>query len=290
MGMNFAETAATETAAPRLPDALRLGPVELTVADVDRSVAWYQSALGLRVHRHEPSLAELGDGTETTLVLVEDPQARPAGRHAGLYHYALLYPSREELARAALRLAATQTPIQGASDHRTHEAIYLPDADGNGIELAADRPREEWPADLGYAGGPAPLDFDALLATVEGESPTAHVGEGLRMGHLHLHVGDIEQGLAFYRDVLGFEVQANLGSAAFVSAGGYHHHLGFNVWQGRGVGPAPAHTAGLRRWTVQLPTAEAVARVAERVSGAEPVDGGFVVRDPWGIAVAFVVR
>src|SRR3954447_20033986 len=191
MSMNFTETASSETTAPRLPDALRLGAVELTVADVDRSVAWYQSALGLRVHRHEPALAELGDGSETVLVLVEDPQARPAGRHAGLYHYALLYPTREELARAALRLAATQTPIQGASDHRTHEAIYLPDPDGNGIELAWDRPREAWPAGLGYDGGPAPLDFGALLATVAGEQPPAHVGPGLRMGHLHLHVGDI---------------------------------------------------------------------------------------------------
>src|SRR3954447_24380700 len=204
MSMNFTETASSETTAPRLPDALRLGAVELTVADVDRSVAWYQSALGLRVHRQEPALAELGDGTETVLVLVEDPQARPAGRHARLYHYALLYPTREELARAALRLAATQTPIEGASDHRTHEAIYLPDPDGNGIELAADRAREHWPADLGYPGGPAPLDFESLLGAVAGEEPRPHAGEGLRMGHVHLHVGDIDRALGFYRDVLGF--------------------------------------------------------------------------------------
>src|SRR5919201_1854068 len=128
--------------------------------------------------------------------------SRPAGRHAGLYHYALLYPGRAELARAALRLAATRTPIEGASDHRTHEAIYLPDPDGNGIELAADRPREEWPERLGYDRGPAPLDLDDLLATVAGEEPAPQVGSGLRMGHLHLNVGDIDAGLAFYRDVL----------------------------------------------------------------------------------------
>jgi hypothetical protein len=108
------------------------------------------------------------------------------------------------------------------------------------------------------------------------------------MGHLHLHVGDIEAGLAFYRDVLGFEVQANLGSAAFVSAGGYHHHLGFNVWRGRGVGPAPEHTVGLRSWTVQLPTDEDVAAVRARVSDAVDVPGGFLVRDPWQNAVQFV--
>jgi catechol 2,3-dioxygenase len=277
--------------AAALPPALRLGAVHLTVADLDRAVAWYQRSLGLRVHRHDPTEAELGDGTETVLVLHEDAQAGPPGRTAGLYHYALLYPSREELARAALRLAATRTPIQGASDHRTHEAIYLPDADGNGIELAADRPREEWPAGLGYDGGPAPLDLDALLGTVAQAPPPAHVGEGLRMGHMHLHVGDIERGLGFYRDVLGFEEQANLGSAAFVSAGGYHHHLGFNVWNGRGVGPAPEHSTGLRRWTVRLGSGEEVAAVRERAQAAgiavEDEDGGFVVRDPWQTAVEF---
>src|SRR5215211_359285 len=151
-----------------LPATLRLGAVHLTVRDLDRAVAWYQRSLGLRVHRHEADVAELGDGTETTVVLHEDPQALPAGRHAGLYHYALLYPSREELARAVVRLAATRTPIDGASDHRTHEAIYLPDADGNGIELAWDRDRDEWPVGLGYDGGPAPLDLDGLVDTVAG--------------------------------------------------------------------------------------------------------------------------
>jgi catechol 2,3-dioxygenase len=282
----------TTTAAAALPATLRLGAVHLTVADVDRSIAWYRRALGLRVHRHDVGEADLGDGAETLVVLHEDARARPAGRHAGLYHYALLHPSREELARAAVRLAATQTPIQGASDHGTHEAIYLPDVDGNGIELAADRPRGDWPAGLGYGRGPAPLDLDSLLATVAGEPPSAHVGEGLRMGHLHLHVGDIDDGLAFYRDVLGFELQANLGSAAFVSAGGYHHHLGLNVWNGRGVGPAPAHTVGLRHWTVRLPTAADVAAVRARAEAAgvavEPVDGGFRTRDPWHTAVELV--
>jgi catechol 2,3-dioxygenase len=274
-----------------LPDALRVGPVHLAVTDLDRSIGFYQDAIGLKVHRREDGVAALGAGGEDLLVLHEEPGARPAGRHAGLYHYALLYPTREELARAAVRLAVTQTPIQGASDHRTHEAIYLPDADGNGIELAWDRERDRWPSDLGYARGPAPLDFDSLLATVADEEPSAQVGEGLRMGHLHLHVGDVDEGLAFYRDVLGFEEQANLGTAAFVSAGGYHHHLGFNVWNGRGAGPAPEHTAGLRHWTVQLPDVADVRARAEAAGHAtEPIAGGFIVRDPWQTAVAFVER
>jgi catechol 2,3-dioxygenase len=278
-------------AAAVLPAALRLGPVELTVAALARSIAWYEQALGLRVHAVEGGRAELGDGTETVLVLREDLQARPAGRHAGLFHYALLYPSREELARASVRLAATGTHVQGASDHRTHEAIYLADPDGNGIELAADRPRDAWPAGLGYDGGPAPLDFDSLLATVRGEAPATHVGEGLLVGHLHLHVGDIDRALAFYGNVLGFELQANLGSAAFLSAGGYHHHLGLNVWNGRGVKPAPEHTAGLHHWTVQLPTTAELDAVRTRVEAAgtsvEDFGRGFIARDPWEIALQF---
>ena len=279
------------TAAPTLPAALRLGAAHLSVRDLDRASEWYERALGLRLHSRDGSRAELGDGGETVVVLDEDPAAIPAGRHAGLYHYALLYPSRAALGRAAVRLIATQTPIQGASDHGTHEAIYLPDADGNGIELAADRPRGQWPQGLGYSGGPAPLDFDSLLTTVRGEESRPQVDEGLRMGHLHLHVGDIDEALAFYRDLLGFEEQANLGTAAFVSAGGYHHHLGLNVWKGRGVGPAPEHAVGLRHWTVELPTAADLAQVRARLEAAGvPVmdrPGGFLVRDPWGTALVF---
>jgi catechol 2,3-dioxygenase len=278
---------------PVLPGALRLGPVHLTVRDLDRSVDWYQRALGLRVHERDDGTAFLGDGVEASVVLHEDLQARPAGRHAGLYHYALLYPSRQELARAALRVSASRAPIQGASDHGTHEAIYLPDPDGNGIELAADRPREQWPTpeEEFSRGGPLPLDLESLLQTVAGEQPSGSVGEGLRVGHLHLHVGDVEQGLAFYRDVLGFEVWAQLPTAAFVSAGGYHHHLAFNTWRGRGVGPAPDHTVGLREWTIGLPAAGDVEAVRARLTAAGiPTDGsadGFAVRDPWGITVRF---
>jgi catechol 2,3-dioxygenase len=280
--------------APVLPATLELGPVHVVVRDLDRSIAWYDAALGLTLQDRTPTTAELGDGYTPSVILHEDPHARPAGRHSGLYHYALLYPSREELARAAVRLAAARTPVQGASDHGTHEAIYLPDADGNGIELAADRPREVWPSfEEEFArGGPAPLDLDDLLTTIEGETPTPTVGEGLKVGHVHLHVGSVADGLTFYRDLLGFEEQANLGSAAFVSAGGYHHHLGFNVWRGEGAPPVPEHVAGLDHWTVRLDDGAAVAAVRERVEAAglpleAETDGGFTVRDPWRIAVRF---
>jgi catechol 2,3-dioxygenase len=234
-------------------------------------------------------VAVMGAGEEDLLVLHEEPSARRAGRHAGLYHYALLFPSREELTHAALRLAATKTPIQGASDHGTHEAIYLPDPDGNGIELAADRPREAWPRPLDYAGGPHPLDLDDLLATVTVEEPRGKAGPGLVVGHIHLHVGDLERGLAFYRDVLGFELMTFMpGAAAFVSAGGYHHHLGFNIWRGEGVPPVPQGRVGLRHWTVVLDDPEEIEAVRKRVRVAgikvEDKGEGFLVRDPWDIA------
>ena len=136
MAMTLIDTPDAPSAAGTLPTGLALGPVDLTVADLQRSVAWYRRSLGLQVYRQAADAAELRDGARTLVVVDENRHAQPAGRHAGLYHYALLYPSRPELARAATRLAVTRTPIQGASDHRTHEAIYLPDADGNGIELA----------------------------------------------------------------------------------------------------------------------------------------------------------
>ncbi len=283
------------SAPPVLPSTLRLGAVHLTVTGLDRALAFYEDAIGLMVHRRDDGAAALGAGGEDLLVLHEEPGARRAGRHAGLYHYALLFDSREDLARAALRLAATRTPVQGASDHGTHEAIYLPDPDGNGIELAADRPRASWPRPLTYAGGPNPLDLDGLLAAVVGEEPRGEAGPGLAVGHVHLHVGDLDRGISVYRDVLGFELMTYMpGAAAFVSAGGYHHHLGFNVWRGEGVPPAPQGRVGLRHWTVVLEDPREVAAVHERVLAAgieaEEGEGGFLVRDPWDIAVRFATH
>jgi catechol 2,3-dioxygenase len=279
----------TSSAPAVLPDTLRLGTVHLTVSDLDRSVGFYHDALGLAVHRREDAVAALGTGGEDLLVLHEEPGARPAGHHAGLYHYALLYPSREELARALQRLALTHTRISGASDHGVSEAIYLPDPDGNGIELYADRPREAWPP-------PPPgerigmfthaLDLDDLLETVAGEEPVRRAGDGLRMGHMHLHVGDLDAARAFYGDVIGLETMASMPSALFLAAGGYHHHLGANTWRGEGVGPAPAGTAGLREWTLVVEP-DALAQLRGRLAAAGYGDGD-VVEDPWGIRLRLV--
>jgi catechol 2,3-dioxygenase len=283
------------TTGAALADATRLGAVHLIVTDLERSVPFYEDAIGLQVHRRAGDVAALGAGGEDLVVLHEEPAARAAGRHSGLYHVALLYPSREELARAAVRLAVTRVPIQGASNHGTHEAIYLPDPDGNGLELAADFPRERWP-DIsrpeGYGAGPAPLDLDGLLATVAGEAPSRRAAPGLAVGHVHLHVGDLDAATRFYRDGLGFEVKTDLGTAVFVSAGGYHHHVGLNVWRGRGVPPAPAGMVGLRHWTLVADGADEIAALRERLRAigapVEPHGDGLVTRDPAGIAVLVV--
>ena len=290
-------TTETTQLAPTLPDTLRLGPTHLTVSDLEGSIAFYERSLGLQLHDLHGDTALLGAGGEDLLILVGRPGATRGGRHAGLYHFALLFDSREELARAVVRLAETRTRIEGASDHGVSEAIYLRDPDDNGIELYVDRPRSEWPPPR-VPGERVEiytiaLDVPALLRTVRGEASQALAGPGLRTGHLHLHVASVERGLAFYRDVLGFEVMVNLGSAAFVSAGGYHHHLAFNVWLGSDVKPRPGDAAGLRHWTVYLDTAGEVAAVRARVEAAglpaEPHEGGFLVRDPWRTAVAIAV-
>jgi catechol 2,3-dioxygenase len=279
-----------ETETAKLAPETRLGAVELTVTDLGRSVPFYQEAIGLKLHRTEDGRAVLGAGGNDLLVLVEEPEARRAGRHAGLYHFALLHPSRLELARAALRLAATQTPIQGASDHGISEAIYLPDSDGNGIELAADRPKEEWPDLSVMSGGPDPLDLAALLETVAAEEPQP-VDPAMTVGHLHLHVGDLDAATRFYVDVVGFDVMTYLPSAVFVAAGGYHHHVGFNTWRGPGVPPAPDGTVGLRHFTVVLRDEAELKALLTRAQAAgvdvEDTAEGPVLRDPSGNALLF---
>jgi catechol 2,3-dioxygenase len=268
------------------------GAVHLTVTDLDRSVGYYQDVIGLRLHGRENGTARMGGGGDDLLVLEENPQARPAGRTSGLYHFALLHPSREELGSALQRVAARRMPMTGASDHGVSEALYLRDPDGNGIELYADRPREVWPPPQpGFRVGmfTAPLDLEDLIRAAPGEEAPPHVGEGLTLGHMHLHVGDIDEAMRFYRDVIGFDSMAELPGAAFVSAGGYHHHLGFNTWQGQGAPPAPADAVGLRYWTLRLDGDDELAQVRGRIDAAGiPADAhpdGLLVRDPFGNAL-----
>lgn len=278
-----------------LPDGLTLGAAHLKVSELDRSIAFYTNVLGLQLARREGAEAGLSAGADELIVLHETPGARSVSRHSGLYHVALLYPSQLELARVAQRIMVSETPIQGASDHGISEAIYLPDPDGNGIELASDYPKDTWPdpSDV-TAIAPNPLDMGRLFNLVSGREPEPEADPGTKIGHLHLHVGDVTEGLAFYRDILGFDLITYMDSAAFVSAGGYHHHLAFNVWQGKGAPPSPAEAAGLLYWTIELPTSEDVSAARDRLnaSGAETVDvaEGFAASDPWGIAFHVVSR
>ena len=284
--------APTFTSSALLADATTVGGVELTITDLERSLEFYTRVVGLEIRDRDERWAALGAGDEDLVTLYEDPAARPAGRHAGLYHFALLFPSREELARAGARVSRTRSPIDGASDHGTHEAIYLPDPDGNGIELAADRPRERWPdprsGDL-FSHGPQPLDIGSLFATIEGEGPQSQAGPGLQMGHMHLHVGDLDASTRFYRDGLGFEVMAAMPTAVFVAAGGYHHHVAYNLWRGRGVGPAPDGAVGLRHWTLKTASPGELESVRTRLRALdvalEDTAAGTLARDPSAIAV-----
>lgn len=264
-----------------------LGVTHLTVGRLDRSLPFYVDGLGLQVLGRDEHTASLGAGDSAILQLTEDPDARPAGRHAGLFHAALLYPSRVELARVAQRLITHRIPIEGASDHGTHEAFYLSDPDGNGLELAADRPRDVWPdPQLEYIRGPQPLDVRNLMSLVA-DTPVARSAEpGLQVGHMHLHVGDIDEAIHFYRDIIGFEVQAQLPTAAFVSVGGYHHHLGLNIWKGQGVPPVPQHVFGMRYWTLNIPDTRNIDALVARLDEAgvtydQPAANRVVVSDPW---------
>jgi len=284
---------ATATGAPavaEIPAATRMGAVHLTVADLDRSIAYYEWALGLRAGERQDGRVALSAGGEDLLVLYEQPGARSARGYCGLYHFALLLPERVDLARWLAHAARERVPLVGLSDHYVSEAIYLSDPDDHGIEVYWDRPREVWEGAVAERLTTVALDTRSLLGELEDGAGAVFDGlpAGTVMGHVHLRVADIPSTIAFYRDVLGFALMASLGtSAAFLSAGGYHHHLGANTWESAGAPPAPADAATLRRATVVLPDAAARDRVAEqaRAAGFEVVavdDGGVLVRDPSG--------
>jgi catechol 2,3-dioxygenase len=275
----------TTTLAP----ATTVGAVDLTVADLDRSVDYYARAIGLQVLERGGDLVRLGAGDAELLVLHELPGARPVQGHSGLFHFAILVPTREDLARWLVHAAQDRVPLSGMSDHLVSEAIYLRDPDWHGIEIYRDRPREEWPrANGGQIGmDTIPLDTDELVDSLAGTEIESYEGmpDGTTMGHTHLHVADIPATERFYTDVLGFDVMARYGTdATFLAAGGYHHHVGANVWAGRGATPPPPGSAALNHATIVLPDADERDRVAARVAdaGQEPewVDGGVLVRDP----------
>ncbi len=244
--------------------AAHIRAVHLTIADLARSLRFYREGMGLRVHRLDAAMAVLGTGESDLLVLHESPGAPRARGTTGLYHVAILVPSRRDLARVFRHLVETRTPTKGASDHSVSEAIYLADPDGNGIEIYRDRPRAEWPlADGGLQMGSASLDAQGLLADSDPAGTWAGLPAGTRIGHVHLRVSYLEEAERFYTRGLGFDVmQRYAGTAAFFSAGGYHHHIGVNTWAGVGAPSPPPGAIGLKHVVLAVPDDEALAAVA----------------------------
>jgi catechol 2,3-dioxygenase len=273
----------------RLPDAMRLGRVTLQVGDLERSLAYYQGVLGFRVLERAEGRALLGaHGAPGALVELRERRGAapvPRGGRLGLYHFAILLPDRASLGRFVRHLSDIGARA-GASDHLVSEAIYLQDPDGLGIEVYADRPREEWRHEGGQiVMTTEPLDLAAHVAA-GGEEPWSGIPAGTTVGHVHLHVGDLREASDFYHAGLGLDrVVWNYPGALFLSAGGYHHHLGLNTWAA-GASPAGEGDARLIEWEVLLPDAAEVESAAANLERAgrrvERGEGGWRATDPWG--------
>ena len=276
----------------RLPGETRLGPVRLQIADLQRSLDWYQGVLGLRVLDQSDGSASLGvPASEEPLVeLNEKTGASPAprGGQPGLYHFAILLPDRVHLG-ALLRHLAESDVRAGASDHLVSEAIYLQDPDNLGIEVYADRLRATWRvASNQLAMATDPLDVHDLLRVSDGVRWEG-MPAGTVMGHVHLHVGDIDVSARFYHEGIGFDKMVwSYPGALFLAAGGYHHHLGNNTWAAKRQ-PAADGDARLLEWTIVVPAASDVDGVMQSLgrSGLSAArDGSDVIAtDAWGTRV-----
>ena len=271
--------------------ATHMGAVHLTVADLARSLEYYRESIGLDVLGEGDGRATLGTGTTRLLELVEVPGAQPAPGRTGLFHFALLLPDRRSLASWVAHAVRTRVRLAGASDHFVSEAIYLSDPDRHGIEIYADRPRELWDGQVAERMGTDPLDLDGLLAELDDPQTAPFDGQplGTAMGHVHLQVSQIPPAVEFYRDLLGFGLMAEYGGqAAFLSAGGYHHHVGANTWRSGGAGPPEPGAAALRRFEIVLPDGAERDRLVERLGAAGQVveqhADGPLARDPSGNA------
>ena len=285
-----------EPAVTQIGAGTSVGAVHLTVADRARSVAYYREAVGLELLGEADGRASLGAGGRELLVLVEEAGARPADGYTGLYHFALLLPRRDDLARWLAHAARDRVALTGLSDHFVSEALYARDPDGHGIEIYWDRPREVWEGQVAARMTTLPLDVDALLSELEDPSsePFDGLPDGTVMGHVHLKVASVPETVRFYRDVLGFALMAQLGArAAFLAAGGYHPHLGANSWESEGADPPPPGTAALRHATLVLAGAaerdEVLRRLEEHGHGWRDGADGPAVDDPSGNTLVLAV-
>lgn len=285
-------TAATAEA-PASPEAYdapyHIGAVTLRVHDLAKLTAYYRDTIGLELLAADGQSAALGAGGRI-LVRLEAGAERPSSA-AGLFHLAILLPSRRDLAGWLKHAADTGIRLEGASDHLVSEALYLSDPEGNGIEIYRDRRRAEWPrrADGGIAMATERLDLDRLLAEA---APGAYAGmpAGTGMGHIHLRVGDTAAAEAFYRDLIEFELMVRYPGASFLASGGYHHHIAGNIWGSRGAGPRRPGEAGLDRFELVARDESGFAAMRQRfLAGGGSEDGGVpTIADPWGNRLVLV--
>lgn len=285
------------TTVAALHPATDIGTVTLKVSDLKRSLVFYTQLIGLQVFKQDDLSVVLGSGNRRILGLEEVVGAKPQPHGTtGLYHAAILWPDRRSLAIKIAQIASIRYPF-GFSDHLVSEAFYLSDPDGNGLELYRDRSRTEWKwLDGKVQMANAPIDFDSFFAEIpEGDDSVSNPAtpDGTKLGHMHLRVGDIPTAEKFYHGVLGFDIVARMPSALFVSAGGYHHHLGMNTWESLN-GKAPTEpSAGLREFSISLPDRAELDRLTQQIEAANIAvehgeDHAFVL-DPWQNRIKFVL-
>jgi catechol 2,3-dioxygenase len=290
--MDAPNPSALPTFASRTP--LHIGAISLQVRNFETLVAFYRDALGLSVINDSGDETALGVGGAPFIHLERRSDAKPDDpREAGLYHTAFLMPTRADLARWLRHAARNKVALTGASDHAVSEAFYLDDPEGNGIEVYCDRPAESWQ----WTGDNLritadPLDIEDILREV---SPTASypgAPDGLRIGHVHLRVGDVARAEAFYRDGIGLDVTRRRHGASFMSSGRYHHHIAANVWHSAGAGTRDPDRAGLSWLTLEAADAAAYAGVKQRLTSAgipfSQASAGIATADPWGTRLRIV--
>jgi len=279
-----------------LPAETHIGRVHLKVSNLERALAFYQDLLGFHLAEQGGATAALSSGASEAVVLrlsaVQGAMRKPP-RSSGLYHIAIRLPVRPALGALLRRLLAAEYPLQGAADHLVSEAIYLADPDGNGLELYIDRPREQWQQVSGVVQmATDPLDAVSLLEESKSYGADWHgIAPGTDIGHVHLQVADLGAAEAFYCGLLGFTVtQRSYPGALFVSAGGYHHHIGLNTWAGRGAPPPPPEAVGLAYFRIEIPDPDTRSRLIERLETHQVrlesgENGNKLVYDPDSIAI-----
>lgn len=271
-----------------------VGAVTLAVGDLIEMVQFYQRVIGLDVINRSEVSAELGIDKKPLVILEKKSGGKQFPRSTGLYHLAILLPTRKDLGHWLTHLVSTQYPLDGAGDHLVSEALYLSDPEGNGIELYCDRPREKWEyTENGPRMDTLPVDLESLQA----DAPDDEFGglpSGTVMGHVHLKVNNVASAVEFYRDTLGFDLMATLPGAAFLSAGGYHHHIGVNMWNSRGADPPPADSLGLMAYRIVFSNVEFRRTLLTRLNDLgypiEKVGTDALLRDPAGNRILFQTK